>query len=126
MILSVLLQAFYDIEYLFTVHEHVFDPPPKVKSAVIRMRRNGVRNLGCDEPLFVRVVKTAFNQLRKMLRNSLQPLLGKDNPVFSDVVFTKRPEQLSVREFVDLTNLVEKALPEDPVDLKKQKGDGGE
>ena len=121
-----LLQAFYDIEYLFTVHEHVFDPPPKVKSAVIRMRRNGVRNLGCDEPLFVRVVKTAFNQRRKMLRNSLQPLLGKDNPVFSDVVFTKRPEQLSVQEFVDLTNLVEKSLPEDPVDLKKQKGDGGE
>ena len=112
-ILSVLMQAFYDIEYLFTVHEFVFDPPPKVKSAVIRMRRNGVSSLGCDEPLFVRVVKTAFNQRRKMLRNSLQTLLGKDNPVFSETVFTKRPEQLSVADFVDLTNLVEKTMPKD-------------
>lgn len=125
-ILSVLLQAFYDIEYLFTVHEHVFDPPPKVKSAVIRMRRNGVHDLGCDEALFVRVVKTAFNQRRKMLRNSLQPILGKDNAVFSDVVFTKRPEQLSVHEFVDLTNLVEKSMPEEPAETKKQKENGRE
>ncbi len=115
-ILSVLLQAFYDIEYLFTVHEHVFDPPPKVKSAVIRMKRNGVSSLGCDEKLFVRVVKTSFNQRRKMLRNSLQPILGKDNPVLSDGVFTKRPEQLSVSDFVELTNLVEKTMPDDPAD----------
>ena len=109
-ILSVLLQAFYDIEYLFTVHEHVFDPPPKVKSAVIRMKRNGVKELGCDESLFVKVVKTGFNQRRKMLRNSLQGILGKDNPVFEEKVFTKRPEQLSVKDFIDLTNLVEKSI----------------
>lgn len=109
-ILSVLLQAFYDIEYLFTVHEHVFDPPPKVKSAVIRMKRNGVKELGCDEVLFVKVVKMAFNQRRKMLRNSLQGILGKDNPVFADIVFTKRPEQLSVSDFIDLTNLVQKSI----------------
>ena len=109
-ILSVLLQAFYDIEYLFTVHEHVFDPPPKVKSAVIRMKRNGVNELGCDEVLFVKVVKMAFNQRRKMLRNSLQGILGKDNPVFAENVFTKRPEQLSVSDFIDLTNLVQKSI----------------
>jgi 16S rRNA (adenine1518-N6/adenine1519-N6)-dimethyltransferase len=109
-ILSVLLQAFYDIEYLFTVHEHVFDPPPKVKSAVIRMKRNGVKELGCDEVLFVKVVKMAFNQRRKMLRNSLQGILGKDNPVFAEIVFTKRPEQLSVFDFIDLTNLVQKSI----------------
>ena len=109
-ILSVLLQAFYDIEYLFTVHEHVFDPPPKVKSAVIRMKRNGVKELGCDEVLFVKVVKMAFNQRRKMLRNSLQGILGKDNPVFAENVFTKRPEQLSVSDFIDLTNLVQKSI----------------
>lgn len=112
-ILSVLMQAFYDIEYLFTVHEHVFDPPPKVKSAVIRMRRNGVSSLGCDEQLFVRVVKSAFNQRRKMLRNSLQIILGKDNPVFSEPIFMKRPEQLSVSDFVGLTNLVEKTMPKE-------------
>jgi len=107
-ILSVLLQAFYDIEYLFTVHENVFDPPPKVKSAVVRLRRNRVEKLDCDEQLFVKVVKTGFNQRRKMLRNSLLPILGKDNPAFELPVFTKRPEQLSVREFVELTNIVEK------------------
>lgn len=109
-ILSVLLQAFYDIEYLFTVHEHVFDPPPKVKSAVIRMKRNGVKQLDCDESLFIKVVKAGFNQRRKMLRNSLQIILGKDNPVFEEQVFTKRPEQLSVSDFIDLTNLVEKSM----------------
>lgn len=109
-ILSVLLQAFYDIEYLFTVHEHVFDPPPKVKSAVIRMRRNSVKELGCNESLFVKIVKAGFNQRRKMLRNSLQVILGKDNPIFEEKIFTKRPEQLSVADFIDLTNLVEKAI----------------
>lgn len=107
-ILSVLLQAFYDIEYLFTVHEYVFDPPPKVKSAVIRMRRNSVQGLACDEQLFVKVVKLSFNQRRKMMRNSLQAMLGKDNPVYGMPVFTKRPEQLSVDEFVELTNIVDK------------------
>jgi 16S rRNA (adenine1518-N6/adenine1519-N6)-dimethyltransferase len=103
-----LLQAFYHIEYLFTVHENVFDPPPKVKSAVIRLRRNKVEKLNCNEPLFVRVVKAGFNQRRKMLRNSLQVILGKDNPAFQLPIFTKRPEQLSVGEFVELTNIVEK------------------
>ena len=108
-ILSVLLQAYYDIEYLFTVHEHVFNPPPKVKSAVIRMTRNKRRQLDCDEVLFKTVVKTAFNQRRKQMRNSLQQLVGKGNPVLEENIFTKRPEQLSVDEFIQLTNLIEKS-----------------
>ncbi len=105
-ILSVLMQAYYDIEYLFTVHEHVFDPPPKVKSAVIRFTRNKRSHLDCDEALFKTVVKTAFNQRRKQMRNSLQQLVGKGNPVLEEAIFTKRPEQLSVNEFVELTNLI--------------------
>ena len=109
-ILSVLLQAFYDIEYLFTVHEHVFDPPPKVKSAVIRMRRNGVQRLDCDESLFIKVVKTSFNQRRKMLRNSIAPLVPKDSSLLQDPIATKRPEQLSVQEFVSLTNRIENEI----------------
>ena len=109
-ILSVLLQAWYDIEYLFTVHENVFDPPPKVKSAVIRMRRNETKKIDCDEDLFVKVVKTAFNQRRKMMRNSLQAMLGQGHPLLADPVFMKRPEQLSVAEFVDLTNLIAKNI----------------
>ncbi len=108
-ILSVLLQAYYDIEYLFTVHEHVFNPPPKVKSAVIRMTRNKRRQLDCDETLFKTVVKTAFNQRRKQMRNSLQQLVGKGNPILEENIFTKRPEQLSVDEFIQLTNLIEKS-----------------
>lgn len=109
-ILSVLMQAYYDIEYLFTVNENVFDPPPKVKSAVIRLTRHTTSSLGCDETLFRQVVKTAFNQRRKQMRNSLQQLIGKGNDIFSDPVFTKRPEQLSVAEFVDLTNLIDKNI----------------
>lgn len=109
-ILSVLLQAYYDIEYLFTVHEYVFDPPPKVKSAVIRFTRNDRRQLDCDEQLFKTVVKTAFNQRRKQMRNSLAPLIGKGHPLLSDPVFTKRPEQLSVEEFAQLTNMITNAL----------------
>lgn len=108
-ILSVLLQSYYDIEYLFTVHEHVFAPPPKVKSAVIRLKRNNVKQLDCDEILFKQIVKAAFNQRRKMMRNSLQVFIGKENPVFELPIFTKRPEQLSVSEFVELTNIVSKA-----------------
>ena len=108
-ILSVLLQAYYDIEYLFTVHEHVFNPPPKVKSAVIRMTRNRRRQLGCDEALFKTIVKTAFNQRRKQMRNSLQQLVGKGNPILEENIFTKRPEQLSVDEFIQLTLLIEKS-----------------
>ena len=109
-ILSVLVQAYYDIEYLFTVLENVFDPPPKVKSAVIRMRRNETKKIDCDEDLFVKVVKTAFNQRRKMMRNSLQAMLGQGHPLLADPVFMKRPEQLSVSEFVDLTNLIAKNI----------------
>ena len=113
-ILSVLIQAWYDVEYLFTVDEHVFNPPPKVKSAVIRMRRNHVTDLGCDEGLFRRVVKAVFNQRRKMLRVSLRQLLPPESPLFADEamsdMLTRRPEQLTVAEFVELTNLVEHAL----------------
>ena len=108
-ILSVLLQAYYDIEYLFTVDEHVFNPPPKVKSAVIRMTRNKRRRLDCDEALFKTVVKTAFNQRRKQMRNSLQQLVGKGNPILEEKIFTMRPEQLSVEEFIELTHLIEKS-----------------
>ncbi len=109
-ILSVLMQAYYKIEYLFTVHEHVFDPPPKVKSAVIRFTRNDVSKINCNEQLFKTVVKTAFNQRRKTLRNSLLPLVDKGNPMFSDALFDLRPERLDVAAFVDLTNRVEAAL----------------
>ena len=108
-ILSVLIQAWYDVEYLFTVDEDVFNPPPKVKSAVIRMTRNGVTSLGCDEQLFRRVVKTVFNQRRKMLRVSLRQILAGRNLTpgfFEQPVMTRRPEQLTVAEFVDLTNIV--------------------
>lgn len=107
-ILSVLLQAFYRIEYLFTVSESVFNPPPKVKSAVIRLRRNEVQHLDCDEALFFRVVKAAFNQRRKTLRNSVRAF--KVKPGFEGYdIFSKRPEQLSVKEFVSLTNMLEKS-----------------
>ena len=114
-ILSVMIQAWYDVEYLFTVDEGVFNPPPKVKSAVIRMTRNGVENLGCDESLFKRVVKTAFNQRRKMLRVSLKPLFGKDHmpdaTFFAQDIMTRRPEQLTVAQFVELTNRVAEVMP---------------
>ena len=111
-ITSALLQAFYDIEYLFTVHEHVFNPPPKVKSAVIRMTRNSTHDLGCDERLFIRVVKTAFNQRRKTLRNSLKPMMqGRE---MAESVFGLRPEQISVKDFIDLTNLVQEILSQPP------------
>ena len=111
-ILSVLIQAWYKVEYLFTVHEHVFNPPPKVKSAVIRMTRNETTDLGCDEKLFKLIVKTTFNQRRKTLRSSIASILDKSHPLSADPIFNKRPEQLSVQEFVDLTNRVEAALAE--------------
>lgn len=110
-ILSVLLQAWYDIEYLFTVDENVFDPPPKVKSAVIRMKRNERTSLNCDERLFKTVVKTSFSQRRKMLRGSLKSLLGKDNPIYADPIFSERPERLSVAQFEELTNMVADNMP---------------
>jgi len=109
-ILSVLLQAWYNVEYLFTVDENVFNPPPKVKSAVVRLTRNERKSLNCDEKLFKTVVKTGFNQRRKTLRNSIKPLLGKDCEAYSLPVFDKRPEQLSVAEFEELTNIVQKYL----------------
>lgn len=105
-IISVLLQAWYDIDYLFTVGPQVFDPPPKVQSAVVRLTRNSRTSFPCDEALFKTVVKTAFNQRRKTMRNSLKPLLGKECPLFTHPVFDKRPEQLSVDQFIDLTNLI--------------------
>ena len=112
-ILSVLIQAWYNVEYLFTVDEHVFNPPPKVKSAVIRMTRNEVTDLGCDERLFKRLVKTVFNQRRKMLRVSLKQMLPADSSLFTlhSSLLTKRPEQLSIQQFVELTNLVAAVLP---------------
>ena len=118
-ILSVLIQAWYDVEYLFMVDETVFNPPPKVKSAVIRMTRNETQHLGCDEQLFKRVVKTVFNQRRKMLRVSLKQLLSDTqlstlssqlSTVNSQPSLTLRPEQLSIPQFVELTNGVEKVL----------------
>ncbi|MBM6993475.1 MAG: 16S rRNA (adenine(1518)-N(6)/adenine(1519)-N(6))-dimethyltransferase RsmA [Prevotella sp.] len=113
-ILSVMIQAWYDVEYLFTVDEGVFNPPPKVKSAVIRMMRNSVTDLGCSESLFKRVVKAVFNQRRKMLRVSLRQLFSKENlpsaEFFAQDIMTRRPEQLSIAEFVELTNMVEKVL----------------
>lgn len=112
-ILSVLIQAWYDVEYLFTVDENVFNPPPKVKSAVIRMTRNDVTDIGCDEQLFKRVVKTVFNQRRKMLRVSLRQIFNNGKPTdgfYEQDIMTKRPEQLSIPQFVELTNMVEERL----------------
>ncbi|AKU68512.1 16S rRNA (adenine(1518)-N(6)/adenine(1519)-N(6))-dimethyltransferase RsmA [Prevotella fusca] len=112
-ILSVLMQAWYDVEYLFTVDENVFNPPPKVKSAVIRMTRNEVTDIGCDERLFKRVVKTVFNQRRKMLRVSLRQIFNVAKPTdgfYEQDIMTKRPEQLSIAQFVDLTNMVAEQL----------------
>ena len=107
-ILSVLIQAWYDVEYLFTVEPSVFNPPPKVQSAVICMKRNQVAHLGCDEELFRRVVKATFNQRRKMLRVSLRQLLPPEALAImaSSPFMTMRPEQLSIAQFVELTNLV--------------------
>jgi 16S rRNA (adenine1518-N6/adenine1519-N6)-dimethyltransferase len=116
-ILSVLLQAWYDIEYLFSVGSGCFAPPPKVESAVIRLTRNGRTSLGCDESLFKAVVKTAFGQRRKMMRNPLKPLIAakaaregwtdEEKAAFTaNPVFERRPETLSVEEFIDLTNLL--------------------
>ena len=103
-ILSVLLQAWYDVEYLFSVGPGNFNPPPKVQSGVIRLTRNQRTKLGCDEQLFKQVVKTVFNQRRKMLRNSLKPLLNEQQLPESHPLLQKRPEQLAVDDFITLTN----------------------
>lgn len=112
-ILSVLIQAWYDVEYLFTVDENVFNPPPKVKSAVICMKRNKTVDLGCDWTLFRRVVKTVFNQRRKMLRVSLRQILPnvqKHAVFYGNEIMTSRPEQLSIPQFVELTNMVKEEI----------------
>ena len=112
-ILSVLLQAWYDIEYLCTVEPGAFAPPPKVRSAVIRLVRNGRTSLGCDEKLFKQVVKTAFNQRRKTLRNALKPLLNSAQREIqkNELRFTQmldlRAERLSVEDFIFLTNEID-------------------
>ncbi len=105
-ILSVLLQAWYDIEYLFTVDENVFNPPPKVKSGVVKLVRNGVKQLDCDERLFKTVVKTSFGMRRKTLRNSLKSLFPSGSPELAASIFDRRPEQLGVAQFVELTRLL--------------------
>ena len=120
-ILSVLIQLWYDVEYLFTVEPGVFNPPPKVKSAVVRLTRNGRMDCGCDERLLRRVVKTSFNQRRKMMRGSLKPLFaalnteragGSQPEGVADFLarpeMTRRPEQLSVEEFIELTNCIDR------------------
>ena len=108
-ILSVLLSAFYNIEYLFTVNENVFNPPPKVKSAVIRLKRNDVKGLECDEKLFTQVVKTGFNQRRKTLRNALRQLNMPLDKI-SEEILAKRAEQLSVAQFIEITKTIESCL----------------
>ena len=102
-ILSVLLQAWYDCQYLFDVAPGVFNPPPKVTSGVIRLTRNSRLELGCDEKLFKNIVKTSFGQRRKTLRNSLASLIPLNSPVWQDPVLARRPETLSVEEFIELT-----------------------
>ncbi len=109
-ILTILLQAFYKVDYLFTVNENVFSPPPKVKSAVIRIIRNEVKNLGCNEELFKQIVKTAFNQRRKKLSNALGTFLEKKNILINERIdlFAKRAEQLTVQDFILLTGWIER------------------
>ena len=107
-ILSVLIQAFYNVEYLFTVNEEVFNPPPKVKSGVIKITRNKIIELDCNEKLFFRVVKAIFNQRRKMARNSLKSLLGDEK--IDHVLLTKRPEELSIENFVEITKMIESKI----------------
>ncbi|MFG6685092.1 16S rRNA (adenine(1518)-N(6)/adenine(1519)-N(6))-dimethyltransferase RsmA [Mariniflexile sp. HNIBRBA6329] len=108
-ILSVLAQAYYDAEYLFTVPPSVFNPPPKVESGVLRLTRKADYSLPCDDALFFKVVKTAFQQRRKTIRNSLKTFNLSDN-LREDSIFDKRPEQLSVQQFIELTQLIEKDL----------------
>jgi 16S rRNA (adenine1518-N6/adenine1519-N6)-dimethyltransferase len=105
-ILSVLLQAWYDCEYLFNVEPHVFTPPPKVRSGVLRLTRNSRTDLGCDPVFFKKVVKTAFGQRRKTLRNSLSPMMQPGCAALQSRFMSERPERLSVDDFIELTNLI--------------------
>ena len=107
-ILSVLIQAFYNVEYLFTVDENAFNPPPKVKSGVIKIQRNNIDQLSCDEKLFYKVVKAIFNQRRKMVRNSLKSIVG--DLKIDHYLFTKRPEELSVNNFIEITQILESKI----------------
>lgn len=102
-ILSILIQLWYDVENLFTVPETVFSPPPKVKSAVVLMKRNNRTSLECDETLLKKIVKGTFNQRRKKLRNSIQQIVGKESPLLNDAIMDRRPEQISIEEFIELT-----------------------
>lgn len=106
-ILSVLLQAYYTIDYLFTVEPDVFDPPPKVQSAVIRLQRNNVKSLDVDEKRFKSIVKIAFNQRRKTLRNSLKQFINEKPEVKENIIFNERPEQLSVAQFIEIVKLLD-------------------
>ncbi|MDR2562564.1 MAG: 16S rRNA (adenine(1518)-N(6)/adenine(1519)-N(6))-dimethyltransferase RsmA [Prevotellaceae bacterium] len=107
-ILSILLQCWYDVEYLFTVDENVFIPPPKVKSAVVKLKRNSRKMMNCDEALFIRIVKSTFNQRRKIIGNSLKPLLGKQT--LNHPLQTLRPERLNIEQFEELTRELSKIL----------------
>lgn len=111
-ILSVLIQAFYNVEYLFTIHENAFTPPPKVKSAVIRLTRNDVQHLDCNEVLFKKTVKATFNQRRKTIKNSLKLVVGNIQ-IPENRFLPLRPEKLSVNDFVELTNIVEQSISND-------------
>lgn len=112
-VISVLIQAFYEGEYLFSVEKESFNPPPKVRSGVIRLYRKADQNLGCDEKLFRQVVKQAFSQRRKMLRNTMKTFLKGDD-FLQDEFFNLRPERLSVADFVQLTNMIAERLPKEP------------
>lgn len=109
-VLSVFIQLWYDVDYLFTVPPTVFNPPPKVQSAVVALRRNGRSQLGCDEQLFRRVVKSAFSLRRKMLRSPMRQLLGKDSPLLAEPFFNQRAEQLSIEDYIQLTQRIDDQL----------------
>lgn len=109
-VLSIFVQLWYDVDYLFTVPPSVFNPPPKVQSAVVALRRNARQRLDCDERLFRRVVKTAFSMRRKMLRSPMRQLLGKDSPLLAAPFFNQRPEQLSIDDYIALTQRLAEAI----------------
>ena len=122
-ILTVMVQMWYDVEYLFTVDENVFNPPPKVKSAVISMKRNDVTDPGCDVALFKRIVKATFNQRRKTLRNGMKQVVGSACPLLADEIYNLRPEQLSVEQFKQITNDVARWMETQPHTVTPDTGD---